>query len=227
MNDALLMGVLDRVADRHEQFQALARRQMVVIAIPGDGHAVDQFHDEIRPAGFRGPGVQDAGDVDMVHHCQGLPFGLEAGDDLSGVHAWLDDFQSDLAANRRMLLGHEDDAKAALAELLQQLVRADDRTRAFFQAQAVPLVGCGLGDISLGGIGRWRLQKVAPALVLLQQPFDPLTQDRIAGTRLVEPGRTFGWVFLFQRLGENCLFQHDGRSRSGLPAATPLCDICS
>jgi hypothetical protein len=72
-----------------------------------------------------GAGVEDAGDVLMVHQRQRLPFGLEASDDLGRVHAGLDDLQRHLAADRLFLLGHEDDAHAALADLLQQLVRAD------------------------------------------------------------------------------------------------------
>ena len=43
------------------------------------------------------------------------------------VHAGLDDLQGHLAADRLLLLGHEDEAHAALADLLQQLVRADHR----------------------------------------------------------------------------------------------------
>ena len=123
MDDALLVRVLDRLADRHEQLQPLARRQVVVVAILGDGHAVDQLHDEVRPAGFRGPAVEDAGDVDVIHHRQGLPLRLEAGDDLLRVHAGLDDLESDLALDRLRLLGHEDDAHAALADLLQGACR--------------------------------------------------------------------------------------------------------
>src|SRR5205085_8145753 len=71
-------------------------------------------------------GVENAGDVDVVHHRQGLPFGLEAGDDLAAVHARLDDLERDLPANRLGLLGQEDDAHAAFADLLQELVPADD-----------------------------------------------------------------------------------------------------
>ena len=125
MNDALLMRVLDRLADRHEQLQPLARRQVVVVAVLGDRHAVDQFHHEVRPAGFRGAGVEDPGDVGMVHHRQRLPFGLEAGDHLPAVHARLDDLERDLAPDRLGLLGHEDRAHAAFAELTNQLVRTD------------------------------------------------------------------------------------------------------
>ena len=43
------------------------------------------------------------------------------------VHARLDDLERDLAADRLLLLGHVDDAHAALADLLEQLVRADQR----------------------------------------------------------------------------------------------------
>ena len=49
--------------------------------------------------------------------------------DLLGVHARLDDLQRDLAAHGLRLLGHVDDAHAALADLLHQLVGADDWTR--------------------------------------------------------------------------------------------------
>ena len=78
----------------------------------------------------------------MVHHRQGLPLGFEAGDHLPGVHARLDDLQRDRALDRLGLLGHEHDAHAAFADLLQQLVGADDRARA-------------LGDWPLN---RWRFR---------------------------------------------------------------------
>jgi hypothetical protein len=50
----------------------------------------------------------------------------EPGDDLARVHARLDDLEGDLALHGLGLLGHEDCAHAAFAELLQELVRADD-----------------------------------------------------------------------------------------------------
>jgi hypothetical protein len=86
---------------------------------------MDEFHDEVRPARIRCPGIEDAGDVDVVHHRQGLPFGLEAGDDLPGVHAGLDDLEGHLALHGLRLFGHEDGAHAAFADLLQQLIGAD------------------------------------------------------------------------------------------------------
>ena len=44
--------------------------------------------------------VDDLGDVGMVHQRQCLPLGFEAGDDLAGVHARLDDLEGHLAAHR-------------------------------------------------------------------------------------------------------------------------------
>ena len=91
----------------------------------------------------------------MVHQRQGLPLGLEAGEDLGGVHARLDDLEGDHAADRLFLLGHEDDAHAAFADLLQQLVGADDGAGAFGDT----LVGTGLiGLASCGGRAHSRLR---------------------------------------------------------------------
>jgi hypothetical protein len=44
-------------------------------------------------AAFRRPGIEHLGDVGMIHHGQGLPIGLEAGDDRLGVHPQLDDLE--------------------------------------------------------------------------------------------------------------------------------------
>ena len=87
-------------------------------------------------AGAGRAGVEHAGDVGVVHQGQGLTLGLEAGDDLRAVHAGLDDLQGDLALDRLGLLRHEDGAHAALADLLQELVRADDRAGAFAEGDS-------------------------------------------------------------------------------------------
>ena len=56
--------------------------ELVLVAVLGDRHALDQLHDEVGPAGVGGAGVEHLGDVGVVHQGQGLPLGLEAGDDL-------------------------------------------------------------------------------------------------------------------------------------------------
>ena len=84
VDDALLMGVLHRLADRHEQLQPLPRRQVVLVAELGDRHALDQLHHEVRPA--RGRSRPPSNTLAMFGWSmmrQGLPLGLEAGDHLA------------------------------------------------------------------------------------------------------------------------------------------------
>ena len=94
VDDALLMSVLDGMADRQEQFQSFAGIQAIFVAVAGDRLALDQFHDEVRPAAEKGDRnllperpfecfaqkvpvpffstdcsrVQHPGDVGMIHH---------------------------------------------------------------------------------------------------------------------------------------------------------------
>ena len=120
----------------------------------------------------------------MVHHRQRLPLGLEAGDHLPRVHAGLDDLERDRPLDRLGLLGHEHDAHAAFADLLQQLVGADDR--------AGPL-----GDGRLvvdGGIAVRRLLQESLYLgVGCQQLVELCPLVRIVGTRLVQVTVTLFW----------------------------------
>ena len=79
----------------------------------------------------------------MVHQGQRLALGLEAAEDLGRVHAGLDDLEGDAALDRLGLLGHPDGAHAALAQLLQQLVRADtaaDRLGGDARGSELPVV---------------------------------------------------------------------------------------
>ena len=129
VNDPLLVRVLDGVANLDEQIQPLAGVEMVLVAVVGDFDAAHQFHDKVRPPGFRRARVQHPGDVRMIHHRQRLPLGLETGDDALGVHAQLDDLEGDPAQDRLLLLGHIDHAAAAFADFLQQLVTVNAAAR--------------------------------------------------------------------------------------------------
>ncbi|HVK17369.1 MAG TPA: protein kinase, partial [Fimbriiglobus sp.] len=62
---------------------------------------------------------------------QRLPLGLEPGQHLPRVHAGLDQLECDQPLDRLGLLRHPDAAHAALADRLDQLVRADDRAGPF------------------------------------------------------------------------------------------------
>jgi hypothetical protein len=121
-----LVRVLNGLADLNEKLQARHGAQVVLIAVIRDFDAAHQFHDEIRagpspsrrrPAPFAMFGV--------VHQRQRLPLGFKAGDHVLGVHAELDDFERDPAANRLLLFGHVNHTAAPFANLLQQFVAAD------------------------------------------------------------------------------------------------------
>ena len=168
VNDALLMGVLHGAADLGQQLQTLARAEIALVAELGDWHAADEFHDEVRPTrgkgdrsnlpgrpggccaqigpvpfsapGFGAARIEHFGDIGMIHQRQHLPLGLEAGDDLTAVHARLDDLQGDFALDRRCLLGHEDGSHAAHAQLLQQLVGTDHGVRRNIDRLLVELI---------------------------------------------------------------------------------------
>ena len=131
VDDPLLVGVLDGAADGDEELEPLAGAEPVVVAVVVDGDSLDELHDEVGTAGLGGAGVEDAGDVRVVHQRQRLPLGLKAGDHWLGVHARLDDLESDAAVDRLGLLGDKDDTHPTFADLLQQLVAADLGAGAF------------------------------------------------------------------------------------------------
>ena len=122
VNDILLMSVLDRLAHRDKEFETLPRRHLSPVTKLDDRLAANEFHHEIRPAGVGRSGFENACDVLMIHHRERLAFGLEPRHDLIRVHAGLDDLERDLAADGLLLLGHEDDAHAAFADVLNQFI---------------------------------------------------------------------------------------------------------
>ena len=178
---------------------------MLLVAVLRDRHAFDQLHDEVGPAAVGRAGVEHLGDVRMVHHRQRLPLGLEAGDHLPRVHARLDDLERDRPLDRLGLLGHEDDAHAAFADLLQQLVGADDR--------AGPL-GNGGRDRSSHASRRRSPGSCRPRSAP-EQRLDPLLADRIVAHTLRPSSRPAATraASLFQRcekdsLRRSCVIVH-------------------
>ena len=96
-----------------------------MVAVFGDLDAAHPFHDEEGTSSFSGAGVEDFGDVGMVHHGQRLPFRLEPGDDSLCIHAELDDLERDTTAHRLGLLGDINHAATTLTHLLEHFVAAD------------------------------------------------------------------------------------------------------
>ena len=196
VDDPLLMRVLDGLADLDEQVEAILCGELVLVAVLGDRNPADQFHHEVRPAGLGRAGIEHLGDVRMVHQRQRLPLGLEAGDDLLGVHAQLDDLEGHAPPDRLALLGHPDHAEAAFAELLEKLVAADDRAE-FFRKRLVKR--------------RWMElisscpHEAAGFVMRIKQRLDA-SAKLVVGTGLQQEGFPFRWIGSGNRLVEEAPF---------------------
>src|SRR5688572_29777313 len=98
MNNSLLMGVLDRSANLDEKFQSFFSGEGMFVAVIGYFHPSHQLHDKVGSSGFSGTRIEHFRDIWVVHERKRLPFGFKSRDDTPGIHAWLDDFQSDAAS---------------------------------------------------------------------------------------------------------------------------------
>ena len=127
MDDPLLMGVLHGLTDGEEQLQALPRRQPVLVAEVCDRHALDQLHDEVRPAALGGAGVEHLGDVRVVHPGEGLALLLEAGDQAGGIEARPDQLEGDAPLHRLELVGDPDRGLAVFQKTCATCHRAEGR----------------------------------------------------------------------------------------------------
>ena len=126
VDDPLLVRVLHGRANLPEERQAFGQAEAVLVAIVGQGDALDQFHDEERVPTLGRPGVEHMGDMRVIHDRQGLPLGVEPGQDRPGVHPRLDQLQRHHPLDRLELLGQIHQTHAAFADLLADLVAARD-----------------------------------------------------------------------------------------------------
>ena len=151
MQHLLLVGVLHGVADHQEQLDALLDGERLLAAVLPQRLAVDQLHHEVgEPARGRAR-VHQPRDARVVHPVQRLSLGREPLQDLSRVHARVEDLDRDGATDGPLLLGPIDGAEAAAPDdLLEHVVVQLARQR----------VGV--------GAGRGRLRAVAGRL--LQHP---------------------------------------------------------
>ena len=150
-----------------------------VVAIPRDRQSLHELHDEVGSTAVGRPGVENLGNIGVVHHRQGLSLRFEPGDDLAAVQPRLDDLQCDRAAHGVRLFGQPHRAHAALANLLHQLIRADDRARTLRAARAIK---------------RWSntvrcVEQLEGALMGLQQCFDLLAQAAVVPACFIQERR--------------------------------------
>lgn len=207
VDDAFLVGVLDGVADLEEESETFGHGETVAVAVFGDAQAGDQLHDEEGPAGGGGAGVEDAGDVRVVHEGQRLALGLESSDDGPAVHAGFEDFESDAAADGGELLGQEDDADAALADFFEQLVGADAVAGFFDRGERGLGPWCGGGEIGVQELEGRGFEEGIVAVVL-EEGFDGGTEGGIERADAFQVGGSGLRRGLMQRFEKGVPFGH-------------------
>src|SRR5262249_21953393 len=134
----------------------------------------------------------------------GLALRLKARDHLPAVHPRFQNLESYFATNGLLLLGHEDDAEAAFADFLHQLVRTDHRTRRFGEWMVVN-----------GGrqVRAWGFEEVPRAGSGLEQLLDAPAQGGIVGASAIEIGFALDRGSDLRRIPENAIDAlgfHDG-----------------
>ncbi len=212
------MGMLDRLAHGDEELESLPRREVVLVAVPCDRHALDEVHDKVRPARAGGTGIKYACDVRVVHQvAQGLAARpRKSGDDLLRVHPRLDEFDGHQAFDRLGLLRHPYGAHAAFADLLNQLVRADDRAGAFADRHVE-------GRVHVH-VRRSPLHEAGGPDVGPQERLDRGPQRRVIAACLLQVGRALLGVLTGQRLVEDLFFAHVAPRRRNAWVSTLQCE---
>ncbi len=121
----------------------------------------------------------------MVHQGQRLPFSVKPGEDLFAIHPRLDDFQCHLAMDRLSLLGHKHDAHAPFADLLQELIWADNRARALCQARVDRGIQFGSFLVEEPQGNTRAVEKLVGFVVDLKERLNLVTQRSIAGASTI------------------------------------------
>jgi len=105
MDDAILVCVLNSLADQCEEFDASTNRKPVPVAGREQRQTVHKFHDEVGPASERLSGIEHLRHACVIHRCHCLPLSYESGYNLLGIHTELDDLQRYSPSHRLQLLG--------------------------------------------------------------------------------------------------------------------------
>ena len=66
MHHEVLMSKLHRLANLQKQFKPIRYRQILPFAVAMDGHAIDEFHHQIRIPALGDSAVQKARDVGVL-----------------------------------------------------------------------------------------------------------------------------------------------------------------
>ena len=119
VDDAVLMRVMHRAADRREEFQPRCDRQLALVARHAQRLAAQQLHCEKRTPICRRAAVEYLGDIRMIHPREHLLLELEAGEDLRHPHLGLQKFDGHLPVQPQ-IARLPDDSECALADLFHE-----------------------------------------------------------------------------------------------------------
>jgi hypothetical protein len=118
MNDSLLMGVLDPLADLNEEGKTLRYRQSTVIAVFRDPDAADELHYEVGATFRCGTRVEHSRHVGVIHKRECLALSLEARNDGLRIHPGLDDLDRNFTFDWSSLLSEVRDAATPFAKFV-------------------------------------------------------------------------------------------------------------
>ena len=130
VDDETLVRVLDRVTDAAEEREPFAHGQPLRRAVDVDRFALDVLHDDVRHAGLRRSGIEQARDVRVIERRENAPL-LEKPsqrdriDEIAGNHLDRDELLEPIVVARPQI----DDAHPAAAELAHDPVAAESRGR--------------------------------------------------------------------------------------------------
>src|SRR5947207_10964609 len=104
MNNALLMRVLDSLADLDKKGEPFPHGKSVLVTEITDAYPHYNLHHKERAPRVRGSGIEDSGNILMIHQSQRMPLLFKPCNDLPRVHPQLHDLESNLPVERRRLL---------------------------------------------------------------------------------------------------------------------------
>ena len=186
VNDAVLQGELNGVANGAKEADAFADVEFAIVAPLIDRFALDILHDEIGPAFFGGAGVVETGDVGMLERSQDRALLLEALDHFAPGRFGSDDFDGDLLFEEAVRAAREvDSAHAAPSDFAQD----------FIISEAASLEAARVGT-QFGGSGQGTVEEGDGALVGIEHAFHLGVQIEVGTRRFFQEGRPFSWGFL-------------------------------
>jgi len=126
MYDEVLMRVLHGVAHCAKETQPLFSREALLVAITIDRSSFDVLHYEVRNPVSGFAAVEESSNVRMIEIGEDLHLVTKAFANAFAAETWIDQFDGNLPAVLFVIaFGKKDCTHSAVAELAQNLVRAD------------------------------------------------------------------------------------------------------